>query len=98
MVAADNEVLDGLAERGLADATDPDGGLRVATLAELPDAVRRRVLHAWAKGLGVPGAALSHRHVDALDALVTRWHGQGPAHLPGGLTAARLAGVLRRTP
>jgi tRNA(Ile)-lysidine synthase len=94
LVAADNAVLEGLAARGLADAADAAGGLRVAVLAELPDGVRARVLHAWAKALGAPGGALSHRHVAALDALVMRWHGQGPAYLPGGVTVTRSAGTL----
>jgi tRNA(Ile)-lysidine synthase len=52
------------------------------------------VLHAWARELGAPGAALSHRHVLALDALVTDWHGQGPASLPGGIVVGRRAGDL----
>ena len=33
------------------------------------------------------------RHVDAVDGLVLRWHGQGPVSLPG-LTVTRTAGVL----
>ena len=53
-------------------------------------AIRTRVLHAWAKELGASGAALSHRHVAALDALITDWHGQGPVHLPGGIRVARV--------
>jgi hypothetical protein len=61
-----------------------------------PDAVRARALHAWARDLGAPGAALSHRHVAALDALVTGWHGQGPTALPGGIVVARRAGDLVR--
>jgi len=56
------------------------------------------VLHSWARGLGAPGSALSHRHVAALDALVTDWHGQGPAHLPGGIRVARERGRLIRVP
>jgi tRNA(Ile)-lysidine synthase len=60
----------------------------------LPDALRGRVLHAWAVALGVARAALSHRHVAALDALVTDWHGQGPTQLPGGVSVRRAAGVL----
>jgi tRNA(Ile)-lysidine synthase len=71
----------------------PDG-LRVEALATLPDALRGRVLHAWAVALGVARAALSHRHVAALDALVTDWHGQGPTQLPGGVSVRRAAGVL----
>jgi tRNA(Ile)-lysidine synthase len=94
LVAADNAALDELARRGLSAATDAAGGLRVTELAGLPDGVRGRALHAWARALGAPGGALSHRHVAALDALVTRWRGQGPAHLPGGITVRRADGLL----
>ncbi len=71
-----------------------EGGLAVEALAQLPAAVRTRVLHAWARELGASPAALSHRHVVALDALVTDWHGQGAVHLPGGLPVVRRAGRL----
>ena len=77
-------------------AGQPDGSLRVDALAGLAEAVRTRVLHAWAGRLGAPGSALSHRHVAALDALVAAWHGQGPVHLPGAITVVRRGGVLRR--
>ncbi|WP_319461582.1 tRNA lysidine(34) synthetase TilS [Micromonospora sp. RTP1Z1] len=96
MVAADTAALDGLAAAALADAGSPAGGLAVDALAALPAAVRTRVLHAWARELGATPAALSHRHVAALDALVTEWHGQGAVHLPGGLRVARRAGRLTR--
>jgi tRNA(Ile)-lysidine synthase len=56
--------------------------------------LRTRVLHAWARALGAPGAALSHRHVAALDALVTHWHGQGPVALPGSIKVVRENGLL----
>ncbi|MFR9779295.1 tRNA lysidine(34) synthetase TilS [Micromonospora sp. MS34] len=71
-----------------------EGGLSVSALAALPKAVRTRVLHVWARELGAPPAALSHRHVAALDALVTDWHGQGRVHLPGGIPVARQGGRL----
>src|SRR5690606_1302926 len=89
LVAADNAALDELAARALAEARDPDGGLAVPALARLAPAVRGRVLHAWARELGAPGGALSHRHVAALDALVTGWRGQGPTRLPGGIAVVR---------
>ncbi|MFF3852077.1 tRNA lysidine(34) synthetase TilS [Micromonospora sp. NPDC002575] len=79
---------------GQAGVRAPGGGLAVAALAGLAPAVRTRVLHAWARELGASPAALSHRHVEALDALVTDWHGQGEVHLPGGLRVARRAGRL----
>ena len=92
-IGIDARYLDGLAQKALEEASVPDG-LRVEALATLPDALRGRVLHAWAVALGVARAALSHRHVAALDALVTDWHGQGPTQLPGGVSVRRAAGVL----
>jgi tRNA(Ile)-lysidine synthase len=93
-LAADTAALDALAAEALTAARTPDGSLAIPLLENLPTAIRTRVLHTWARGLGVPGAALSHRHVDAIDALITDWRGQGPVHLPGTLTVTRHAGVL----
>jgi tRNA(Ile)-lysidine synthase len=95
LAATDAEALDELAATALSAATDADGGLRVDALAGLSPAVRGRVLHAWARSLGVSGSALSHRHVDALGGLVSDWHGQGPVHLPGAVAVARRDGRLR---
>ncbi|MDT5032290.1 MAG: tRNA(Ile)-lysidine synthase [Actinoplanes sp.] len=71
-------------------------GVDVGVLKGLGDAVRGRVLHLWARELGAAGGALSHRHVAALDALVTDWHGQGATRLPGDIVVARRAGTLVR--
>jgi tRNA(Ile)-lysidine synthase len=103
-VAADNAALDALAAAALAAAGAPSvaapgfggGGLVVAVLADLAAAVRTRVLHMWARELGAPGGALSHRHIAALDALVTDWHGQGATQLPGDISVARCDGKLGR--
>jgi tRNA(Ile)-lysidine synthase len=92
-VAEDSAALDALAGTALAAARTPEG-LSVVALKDLPVAVRGRVLHAWARELGAPGSALSHRHVAALDALVTAWRGQGPTYLPGGTAVTRRAGAL----
>jgi tRNA(Ile)-lysidine synthase len=94
LAAVDNAALDRLSIRALERAATEDGGLAVAALSAMPTAIRTRVLHRWAGTLGVPGAALSHRHVDALDALVTEWHGQGAVSLPGGATVVRRNGCL----
>ena len=94
LLAADTSALDALARRAARRAATSDGGLLVPVLLRLPDAVRTRVLHRWARALGVPGSALSHRHVTALDALVTRWHGQGPVALPGGTLVVRHRDVV----
>jgi tRNA(Ile)-lysidine synthase len=96
LTAADVAFLDGVAAGALADCRSP-AGLSVGALSGLSPAIRTRVLHAWARELGAPGAALSHRHVVALDALVTDWHGQGAASLPGGIVVGRRAGDLVHT-
>lgn len=93
LLAADATYLDQLAQEAL-DRCRSSAGLAVAALLELPEALRGRVLHAWAVSLGTPRSALGHSHVDALSALVTAWHGQGPTMLPGGIVVARRAGQL----
>jgi tRNA(Ile)-lysidine synthase len=93
LAAQDAAVLDALTDEALAAARVGDG-LSVVALTTMATAVRARVVHAWALELGCPPAALSHRHVEALDALVAAWHGQGPVHLPGGITVGRTAGRL----
>jgi len=97
LVAQDVAALDALA----AAVTVGAGGLEVAELAALVPAVRTRVLRAFALRLGAPGGALSSKHIDALDALVMDWRGQGPVALPGGIEVsrrgARLSGPGRST-
>ena len=101
----DLEALDGWAAAVLAAATpgdhatertQPVDALDVALVADLPRAVRTRVLRAWA----VRGGAdpLSAERTAALDALVTAWHGQGPVPLPGALEAVRASGRLELHP
>jgi tRNA(Ile)-lysidine synthase len=68
------------------------GGLRVEPLADLPRAVRTRVLRAWAHGLGAQ--PLTAERTAALEGLVTGWHGQGPIELPGGVSVRRRSGTL----
>jgi tRNA(Ile)-lysidine synthase len=92
-LAQDASYLDELAASALADCVDGDG-LSVQGLAELPAALRTRALHAWALQIGAHAAALGHKHVKALDALVTAWHGQGATALPGGVLVARRDGRL----
>jgi tRNA(Ile)-lysidine synthase len=98
LAAADTEVLAALAAKAGADAADGEGGLRVDVLVELPAAVRTRVLHAWARELGASGSALTARHIEALDALVTGWRGQGPVALPGARRVGRHSGRLTPLP
>lgn len=103
----DADLLDALAADLLADAlvaprADPAPGstvvLDVATLAAAHPALRRRALRSAALRAGCPASDLFAVHVDALDALVTAWRGQGPAHLPGDRRASRAYGRLSLGP
>ncbi|HEX5741769.1 MAG TPA: TilS substrate-binding domain-containing protein [Pilimelia sp.] len=69
--------------------------MAVAVLAAAPAAVRTRALHRWVREAGSPGGALAHRHIAAVDRLVTDWRGQGPVDLPGTLRVCRDGPVLR---
>ncbi len=90
----DSDALDAWARRARNECAHPDGNLSVDALAELPAAVRRRVLHAAAIAAGSSPGALTVTHVMALDELVTSWRGQGPLHLPDRVTAQRQCGKL----
>ena len=99
LLAADADALDAWAEQEAVACQGVDG-LRAERLAALPQAVRSRVLRRAALAAGCPATDLSAGHVDALDALVTGWHGQRGIDLPGSVRAARRGGDVgfeRRT-
>jgi tRNA(Ile)-lysidine synthase len=87
---ADADHLDALADDATA-ALGP-GPWEATALAALPPAVRTRVWRRLLLAAGAPGGQLGTRHTDACDALLTRWHGQGPVHAPGDLRVTRSAG------
>jgi tRNA(Ile)-lysidine synthase len=68
--------------------------LGVDVLVRAHPALRRRVLRLAALAVGCRPTDTTARHVDALDALVVSWSGQGPVHLPGGAQARRACGSL----
>jgi tRNA(Ile)-lysidine synthase len=68
--------------------------LDCTVLADLPGAVRSRVIQAAALAAGARSADLTSTQLAAVAALVTDWHGQGPVALPGPATAARDCGRL----
>lgn len=59
----------------------------IAALLELPRAVRTRVLRSMHQHVVGPHEDLSFDHIQQVEALVSRWKGQGPTRLPGGVTA-----------
>jgi tRNA(Ile)-lysidine synthase len=69
-----------------------DGGLPADDVAVLPTALRRRVLRGWLRAGSVPD--LQAVHLGAVDALLTRWRGQGRVDLPGGAGVVRTSGRL----
>ena len=92
LLRADADALDGWAARVRLELGLPGrvaDGLEVLALADLPQAVRTRLLRLAALDAGCPAGSLAAVHVAALDALVTDWHGQGPVDLPGGVEARR---------
>jgi tRNA(Ile)-lysidine synthase len=94
---ADADCLDDLAfaesEHLRGNASDP-AGIDVRYLADLPEAIRTRVLHQAAVMAGSPPGALTARHVQQAAELVTCWHGQRWADLPGGIRVRRRDGKL----
>jgi tRNA(Ile)-lysidine synthase len=60
--------------------------------------VRTRVWRRLAVAAGAPAGQVSARHTEACDALLTRWHGQGPVSLPGPLLASRAGGGVSIEP
>ena len=93
LLAADADALDAWAERE-AGAGMEGQGLPADRLAALPQAVRWRVLRRAALAAGCPATDLTAGHVEALDALVTDWHGQRGVDLPGPVRAARRGGEV----
>jgi tRNA(Ile)-lysidine synthase len=95
LLRADLDALDELAGTRLAALTSADG-LPVAEIAGLPAGLRTRVLRGWLQAAGVRD--LQSVHLDAVDALVVRWRGQGRVDLPGGAGVIRASGTLRSEP
>lgn len=93
---ADADLLDDLADERYAAllVPGPSPGLPVPALAELPDALRTRLLRRLALDAGAPAAELFHEHVLSLDALVTAWRGQKWVDLPGHLRGVRADGCV----
>jgi tRNA(Ile)-lysidine synthase len=100
LLREDLDALDDLAAGQLArlaaEGGGADGGLPAPELAQLPAALRRRVLRGWLRASGVPD--LQAVHLGAVDALLTRWRGQGRVDLPGGAGVVRASGRLAFLP
>jgi tRNA(Ile)-lysidine synthase len=95
LLRQDLDALDALAAPEF-DRLEIDGSLPVAGLAALADALRGRVLRTWLREQSI--SDLQAVQLAAVDALLTRWHGQGPVALPGGAAVVRASGRLTLLP
>lgn len=75
----------------IASLTDLAPTTSCAELAEDAGPIRRRRLAAWLVGEGVP---VQGDQLDAVEALVVDWHGQGPVAVAGGRAVVRKGGRL----
>ena len=83
----DTEALDDLAHDVQMTAV-VGGALNVAAIAELPVALRRRVIRGWLLAGGATG--LTDGQIRAVDALVADWRGRGGVAVGGGIPRTRL--------
>ena len=88
----DADALDGWATQVAADLDLAD--LEISLLADLPKAVRTRLLRKAIYAAGAPMGSITAEHVASVEALVTSWHGQGACSLPGGVKVCRISGRL----
>jgi len=94
-VSEAEEVLTGLAAELVADAKDSGSAsavsYSVAKFSSEPSAVRTMALHMIAARAGA--RAISATQIEAIDALITNWHGQKSASL-SGITVERVKDLL----
>ena len=96
LLRLDNQALEDLAQQFLESQKDvKTNGLEISELEKLPEAIRTRVLRIFAIASGVHPGPFSFEHIEAIDALVKNWHGQGNVDLPGFIQATRVNGSLR---
>jgi tRNA(Ile)-lysidine synthase len=88
----DADALDGWATKVAADLDLSD--LEITQLADLPKAVRTRLLRMAIYAAGAPMGSITADHVASVEAFVTSWHGQGACSLPGGVKVSRISGRL----
>ena len=79
------------------DEIDPSD-IDISLLAQLPIAVRSRVLRRAIYAAGAPEGSISASHLEPIEALVSDWRGQGHTSLPGGVKVGRISGRLSLLP
>lgn len=105
LLRADCDALDGWAATESADRVVTRGtevvvaigvgeGPAQALLADLPAAIRTRVLRSALLLAGCPPGSLSHVHLEQVDRLVSHWRGQGAVRLPADREVRRQSAKL----
>lgn len=108
LLRADDAALEELAEsfcelhvEGVSESPISESPISESSISELenlPTAIRTRVIrrmYGQAAGVERVSSPLTYNHVQAIDALITDWHGQGEIALPLGVCAQREYGRLR---
>ena len=99
LLRLDNQALEDLAQQFFESQKDvKTNGLEISELEKLPEAIRTRVLRICAIASGVHPGPFSFEHIEAIDALVKNWHGQGNIDLPGFIQATRVDHSIRFIP
>lgn len=92
LLRQDADALDAWAQREIAQLDLAD--LECEQLANLPQAIRSRIIRAAIYAAGAPSGSISADHVASVEVLITSWSGQGATDLPGGVKVERLSGRL----
>jgi tRNA(Ile)-lysidine synthase len=92
LLKEDNEALESIA---LESYEKLNKELKVQDLEKLAAAIRKRVIKIAALDSGVTPGPFSFEHIEAIDALVTNWRGQGNVDLPGFIQASRVDQTIR---
>ena len=92
LLRQDADALDAWAQREIAALDLAD--LECEQLANLPQAIRSRIIRAAIYAAGAPSGSISADHVASVEVLITAWSGQGASDLPGGVKVERLSGRL----
>ena len=92
LLKEDNDALDLIAQENYEKLNKE---LKVENLEEFPAAIRKRIIKIAALEAGVISGPFSYEHIEAIDALVTNWRGQGNVDLPGFIQASRVNQTIR---
>ena len=92
IMGEDADALDGWADKVIEEIGIND--LDVNFLAQLPKAIRSRVLRSAIYAAGAPSGSISAEHLKPVEALITAWEGQGECSLPGKVKVCRISGRI----